>query len=395
MLRRLIGIILILVLFCAIWSVPGGLVTAQDSAQGFTSYQLNMRAGSGPSHAVITILDPNTGLILEARNADTSWVLGRTEDGVFRGWVASLYLYYQDGFSAVRLPVSDEVIDYVPSAPPGPVGPNGSNNTSIDTNSPSGESLPPSGVNGTLESLPIVPVVSGHARTIFQRGQALGNKTDVVTKVGECNSMSWAFLAPFNDGNYELGSYGYLQNAISQATFVNPSAASGCGYTSVTVLDGAWADPSMCSGLSPLECEYERSKPSVSFIMLGMHDVYFINVGEYENAIRRIVEISLDRGVIPVLTTFPIWPEDGRTQSRFAFNETLVRLASEYNVPLLNFWRAAQSVEHSGVSVDHVHITERGDMWTSFNGDEYSYGMTMWNLVALQMLEQIQRVALN
>ena len=191
MLRRLIGIILILVLFCAIWSVPGGLVTAQDSAQGFTSYQLNMRAGSGPSHAVITILDPNTGLILEARNADTSWVLGRTEDGVFRGWVASLYLYYQDGFSAVRLPVSDEVIDYVPSAPPGPVGPNGSNNTSIDTNSPSGESLPPSGVNGTLESLPIVPVVSGHARTIFQRGQALGNKTDVVTKVGECNSMSW------------------------------------------------------------------------------------------------------------------------------------------------------------------------------------------------------------
>jgi hypothetical protein len=389
MLRRFIGTALIIAMVFALWSLSVQPASAQDGPQGFTSYQLNMRTGPGSSHAVITVLEPNTGLILEARNADTSWLLGHTVDGAFRGWVASLYLYYQNGFAAVRLPVSDEVIDYTPPAPAAP------NNTG-GANAPSGGEFPPSGVNQTLESLPIVPTISGHARTIFQRGQALGNNPDIVTKVGECNSMSWGFLAPFNDGNYDLGSYGYLQNAISQATFVNPSAASGCGYTSVTVLDGAWADPSMCSGLSPLECEYERSKPSVAFIMLGMHDVHFIGVGEYENAMRRIVEISLERGVIPVLTTFPIWPQgDGRTQSRFDFNMTLVRLANEYDVPLLNFWRAAQSVEHSGVGEDHVHITERGDMWTSFNGDEHIYGMTMWNLVALQTLDQIQRVAMN
>jgi hypothetical protein len=392
MLRRCIRTFFMAAILLAVWGVPVHIVGAQDGPQGFTSYQLNMRTGPGPDHAVITVLDSNTGLILEARNVDMLWLLGHTEDGAFRGWVASLYLYYRDGFAAVRLPVSDEVIDYTPPALVSPAGPS----SSVDANASSVEGLPPSGVNETLESFPIVPTISSHARTIFQRGQALGNNPDVVTKVGECNSMSWAFLAPFNDGNYDLGPYSYLNNAIAQATFVNPSAASGCGYTSITVLDSAWADPALCSGLSPLECEYERSKPSVALIMLGMHDVHFIDVGEYEQAMRRIVEISLDRGVIPVLTTFPIWPQaDSRTQSRFDFNMTLVRLAAEYDVPLLNFWRAAQSVEHSGVSVDHVHITERGDMWTSFNGDEYIYGMTMWNLVALQTLDQIQRVAMN
>jgi hypothetical protein len=100
--------------------------------------------------------------------------------------------------------------------------------------------------------------------------------------------------------------------------------------------------------------------------------------------------------VIPVLTTFPIWPDgDVRTLYRFEFNTILVNLAREYDVPLMNFWLAAQSVQHSGVGVDHVHITERGDNWTAFNGDESQWGMTMWNLAALQTLDQIQLNAMN
>jgi uncharacterized protein YraI len=105
MLRRTIGICLIALILFAMWSRPISAVIAQDSPQGFASYQLNMRSGPGPGYAVIATLDPNTGLILEARNADTSWLLGRTVDGAFRGWVASLICTIQDGFAAVRLPV--------------------------------------------------------------------------------------------------------------------------------------------------------------------------------------------------------------------------------------------------------------------------------------------------
>jgi hypothetical protein len=364
------------------------VATAQSEPDARTSYQLNLRTGPGIEYDVVATLPTNMGIVFEGRNADKSWLLGHTEDGAYRGWVASLYMYYREGFSAARLPFSNEITAY--QAPPASFAPPAGEVV------PSAEGLPPSGLAPYLESLPIVPTISANARTIFQRGQALGNDARVVTKVGECNSMSWAYLVPFNQGNYDLGAYDYLQRAIAGTTFVPTSAATGAGYTAATVLDPAWVDPGLCAGLSPLECEYERSRPSVAFIMLGMQDVHFLSAQQYEQTMRQIVEISLERGVIPVLTTFPIWPDgDIRTQYRFEFNTILVRLARDYDVPLMNFWLAAQSVPHSGVGVDHVHITERGDNWTAFNGEESQWGMTMWNLAALQTLDQIQLNAMN
>ena len=59
---------------------------------------------------MIAVLPVNTGLIFEARSADSSWLLGHTQDGVYRGWVASGYLVYAEGFAAVRLPISEEVV---------------------------------------------------------------------------------------------------------------------------------------------------------------------------------------------------------------------------------------------------------------------------------------------
>jgi uncharacterized protein YraI len=79
-------------------------VLAQDATNASTAYQLNLRTGPGTHYDTITILPSGTGLILEARNPDTSWVLGRTADGAYRGWLASLYLSYQPGFTPTRLP---------------------------------------------------------------------------------------------------------------------------------------------------------------------------------------------------------------------------------------------------------------------------------------------------
>jgi hypothetical protein len=383
------NITLAVVLFVGL--ILSGPVAAQSDPDAHTTYQLNLRTGPGANYPVVTVLAADTGMIFEARNEDMSWLLGHTADGAYRGWVDSLYLYYREGFAAFRLPYSDEV---VPA--PAPAAPVAADAAPIAGAPPSAEGLAPSDVAPDLESLPIVPAISGNARAIFQRGQALGNNARVVTKVGECNSMSWAYLVPFNQGSYELGSYGYLQRAIDGTTFVNNSAAAGAGFTASSVLDGTFSDPGRCHGLSPLECEYQSSKPSVAFIMLGMQDVFFLSAQQYEQDMRQIIQTSLDYGVIPVVTTFPIWPDgDVRTQNRFEFDRILVNLAHEYDVPLMNFWLAAQSVQHSGVGVDHVHISERGDNWTSFSGDQYQWGMTMWNLAALQTLDQLQANAMN
>jgi hypothetical protein len=366
--------------------------TMAQEADGYTVYQLNMRVGPGISYAVITTLPGNTGIIFEARNQDMSWLLGKTEDGLYRGWVASLYLNYRENFAAFRLPVSNEAILYespTPEAfPPDSTG----NPNEIAT---AGD-LAPAGLAPSLDGAPIVPSVGANVSTIFARGQSLGNNPHLVTKVGECNSMSYAFLAPFDTGLYDLGPFGGLQSTVATFSFVNPSLATGAGYTAQTVISERFGDPGLCGTQSPLVCEYQRSQPSVAFIMLGMHDVHFLNAIQYETAMRQIIEISIENGVIPVLTTFPIWPsDDQRTEQRFAFNNILLNLSREYGVPLMNFWKAANGVQHSGVGEDHVHVTERGDNWTSFNGDENLYGMTMWNLVALQTLAQIQAAGMN
>ena len=99
-------------------------VSSQSGPDARATYELNVRAGPDVSRPVITILPANTGIIFEGRNADMSWLLGHTEDGTYRGWVASLYLTYAEGFSASRLPLSDEVMPF--QAPAGPAAPVGS-----------------------------------------------------------------------------------------------------------------------------------------------------------------------------------------------------------------------------------------------------------------------------
>ena len=91
-------------------------VWAQAGDNPVTTYQLNMRTGPGGQYDTITILQPNTPLVLEARSEDISWVLGHTEDGAYRGWVAAIYLTYPVGYAAARLPVSGEIIN-APAAP--------------------------------------------------------------------------------------------------------------------------------------------------------------------------------------------------------------------------------------------------------------------------------------
>lgn len=114
--HKLVWLLLIAVFIGSIGTlaVPSA---AQGEPDGRTAYELNMRTGPGGEYPVITLLPANTGLIFEAHNADLSWLLGHTEDGAWRGWVASGYITYREGFSATRLPASEETVAQGPAAP--------------------------------------------------------------------------------------------------------------------------------------------------------------------------------------------------------------------------------------------------------------------------------------
>ena len=117
MLRRIV--VLAAGLLAAVLMLFAGWAARPAAAQdGWTDYEINLRAS--PNGDVIAVLPVNTPLIFEARSADSAWLLGHTPDSAYRGWVASGYLVYAEGFAAVRLPVSEEVVAAGSVPPPAP-----------------------------------------------------------------------------------------------------------------------------------------------------------------------------------------------------------------------------------------------------------------------------------
>jgi uncharacterized protein YraI len=401
MIRKLGLMLLAAILIAAL--LPHTLPARAQDPDGHTTYQLNLRAGPGTTYTVITVLDANTGLMFEGRTADLAWLLVRTEDGT-RGWVASLYLVIRDGYgSPASLPVSDEVIPVAP--PPAP-----------SDSSAAAQSIPANANVTTLENTPVISGVGPRANEIFQSGLAQGNRPNVFTIVGGCNSLARGFMQPFGFGNYDLGSYSYLQPTIDYFrqtpvdgmpnSFVHKGVAVAAGYTAMALTDPAWADPAYCQGgESPLTCEYRRSKPTVAFIMLGILDVYWFTPAQFEANLSRIVEESIEAGVIPVLTTFPttsgedsenyggVTSESERAVFRAEFNTIVVNLAREYGVPLLNLWRAARATPRSGfIPDDQIHFWEPDNaaLWGDLENGPSQCVFPTWNLSALQMLDALR-----
>jgi hypothetical protein len=233
--------------------------------------------------------------------------------------------------------------------------------------------------------MPIIPTVSPAAREIYQRGLALGNNPHAFSKVGDCETAPNWFLGDFDRGlrYYGLGEYNYLAGVIQQfaGSFARTSLAARQGFSTGSMLNPAWSDPSQCKRTeTPLACEYRVHKPSLVFIMLGTNDVYHLDV--FESNLRTIIDYSLEQGVVPILSTKADNLEgDGRV------NAVVTRLAREYKLPLWNFWRAIQPLPNRGLQPDGVHIT-----WKPNRFDDpliMTYGWPVRNLTALQTLNVV------
>jgi hypothetical protein len=203
------GLCLLIVVFVlAALALPISRPALAQEPDGWAVYQVNMRAGPGANFQVVTVLSPGTNLFFEARNNDVSWLLARAADGTQRGWVSALYVGFREGFgSPAHLPVSEEIIasPAAPESAPAAGGEPGQ-----------GAAAPPGAEEAYafLMRQPVLPAIGPRVHEIFQAGQAMGNRRDVFTIIGGCNSLARGFMQPFGTGNYQLGSYSHLQPTI-------------------------------------------------------------------------------------------------------------------------------------------------------------------------------------
>lgn len=362
---------------------------AATGGTAYTVYQLNVRSGPGTNHRSLGVIPGNAALVLEARNADSSWVLAHTEDGATRGWLASLYLNFV-GISASSLPVSSEIISGPAAAP------------AVVNDNPTFDGIPTGGFdlasveNIDLAAYPVVGRSTARARSIFLEGRALGNNSHVLAKVGDCSSEHWYFLKVFPWGQYNLGTYGNLQGVINHfgESLAYDSQATHNGFNANSVMHPGWANPAYCrADESPLLCEYHLNKPSIAIIMFGTSDLLVMTPYEFDFYMRDIVDQTIEAGVIPVLSTFPgnmnFWDKT------ILYNKIVVRIALDYDIPLINLWLALEALPNKGLEPDGFHLGEPLDAAGNLSGANMQTGYPTRNLVTLQTLDNILNSAMR
>lgn len=246
------------------------------------------------------------------------------------------------------------------------------------------------------------PAVITHMREIYARGQTLGRRPDSFVKVGDSISASSNMLTPLAQGVYDLTGYEELQwvldhyaQAAENPLGAKPIAA-GVGWTAFNVVDTTFSAGDACrENESPLACAYRVDNPSVALIMFGSNDVGLINVSSYTQRMREIIEYSIDQGVIPVISTFPI--RAGHEEKSHTFNAAVIALGEEYNIPVWRYGGMMQSLPNNGLDGDGVHPSlppKGGDGVTLFTEDNLYSGYVIRNLTALQMLDAVLQAVL-
>lgn len=235
-----------------------------------------------------------------------------------------------------------------------------------------------------LNAAPILFLPEGHARRIYLRGRGHQLQYDFLLNVGDCNTENTSYLEPLTylDDTSEstvddLASVQTVELYADSFRFKGQSVNSG--LNALSVMDSFWANPNTCfSGESPLACDVRTTQPFASVVMFGANDLNVLTIEGYEVAMREIIEFLLEEDVIPILSTFTVRPDVGdmRYERAIRFNGVLVRLAGEYEIPLINFWREAQLLPDRGILSDNAHLKQNG--------------FELRNRLTLEMLEAIQ-----
>lgn len=199
---------------------------------------------------------------------------------------------------------------------------------------------------------PVIPTLSPAMIEVYQQGQALGNRDNAFSKVGDCQIIPEVFLGLFEDPAYVLPDrLADLQGTLDhfQGSFAREGYSSKGGFVFPTIFSPLHADSAVCDpGETPYECELRVHQPS--FVLIAMEFRYEgRTVESHEKYLRRSVEYALSRGIVPILAT-----KADNVEGDHSLNLKTAEIAYEYDLPLWNYWRAVQVLPQQGLDPKEV-----------------------------------------
>jgi hypothetical protein len=191
----------------------------------------------------------------------------------------------------------------------------------------------------------VIPdAVDASLKKVYQRGLVLGNDPHAFSIFGDCQARPADFFGVFETDTELVASLSpELQGTIEnfQGSFNRESSTAQDGTTPGSLLWNQWHRGEYGCNFTetPVECELRVQRPSFVIIQIGTH--FESRNTEY---LRRIILQLMDAGVVPILAT----KGDNREKDE-RINRDMALLASEYDLPLWNFWAALSDLPERGL----------------------------------------------
>jgi hypothetical protein len=227
--------------------------------------------------------------------------------------------------------------------------------------------------------------VRQNVHEIYALGQSLGRNPHAFSKLGDSVTLTDHFLARFDSGHYVLGPYDYLQPTIDHygGSFSRYGVATKVGLHAWSIFDPLWASKDWCLPEEHMvACEIRLFNPSIVLVKIGSNDNGAAEA--FDKNVRQLVEYLTNNGVIPVLATKADRFEGPDDRN----NKMLRQIAAEYEIPLWDYDRIAETLPRRGLSGDDVHMT-MADANDYTDPVTFERGYPVSDLTAVMMLHSI------
>jgi hypothetical protein len=195
------------------------------------------------------------------------------------------------------------------------------------------------------KTLPVIPEgIDASLRKVYERGIELGNDPHAFSIFGDCQARPEDFFGAFEtDATVFENLSPELRETVDHfgGSFNRESPTAQDGTTPGSLLWTQWHKGQYgCTfAETPVQCELRIHRPSFVIIQVGTH--FESRNTEY---LRRVILQLLDAGVVPILAT----KADNREKDE-RINRDITMLASEYDLPLWNFWAAVSDLPNRGL----------------------------------------------
>jgi hypothetical protein len=195
------------------------------------------------------------------------------------------------------------------------------------------------------KALPVIPeTIDTSLQKVYERGLELGNNPHAFSIFGDCQSRPADFFGVFEtDATVVENLSPELREIVDyfKGSLNRESPTAQDGTTPGSLLWTQWhrGEYGCTFAETPVQCELRIHRPSFVILQVGTH--FESRNTEY---LRKVILQLLDAGVVPILAT----KADNREKDE-RINRDMAMLASEYDLPLWNFWAAVSDLPNRGL----------------------------------------------